>query len=117
MHVVNSSPVSWGIASLISALGSRFVVSSLTPAQEHFLAHPFTRRIVICCMIFVVTRDIIQSIMMTFGVILVLDVFTNETSRFCMIPLPRPLKHLRTIANSMGEEEDQHQHQPRNRSE
>lgn len=100
--IINTSPIAWGIASLMSSLGGRFVVSSLTPMQERILGHPLTRRLVICCMVFAGTRDLIKSIIITFGVILVLDVLANETSRFRIIPLPRPLKHVRSVVNSMG---------------
>jgi len=84
--IINTSPIAWGIASLVATLGGRYVIESLTPAQRNLLSHPLVRRFIICCMVFLVTRDIVKSLIITVGVVLALEVITNESSRFCILP-------------------------------
>ena len=48
-----NSPASWGMASMVSAIGGRFVFSELTPSQQRIMRHPLTRRFVTFCMAFV----------------------------------------------------------------
>jgi hypothetical protein len=90
---LNATPAVWGIASIISAFGSRYVVTSITPAQEAFLKGAVMRRIVIACMVFVITRNIMVSVMVTFGVVMVLEMFANEQSSLCLF-FPKPTKLL-----------------------
>jgi hypothetical protein len=91
-----NSPASWGMASMVSAIGGRFVFSELTPSQQRIMRHPLTRRFVTFCMAFVVTRNVKIAFIITAGVIMILEVLANENSRFCMFFSP-PVKILTQI--------------------
>ena len=85
-----------GAASMLSALGSRFVVAELTPQQEAVLRHPAVKRLVIACMFFIVTRDAATSLVLTVAVTMLLDGLANENSRFCVFfTRPPPFRMMR----------------------
>jgi len=94
-----NSPASWGMASMVSAIGGRFVFSELTPSQQRIMRHPLTRRFVTLCMAFVVTRNVKIAFLITAGVIMILEVLANENSRFCMFFIP-PVKILPQMMSS-----------------
>lgn len=97
LSAINGSPAAWGVATLAVNLGSRFVSMDLTPAQEEVMRHPATKRVVIFCMIFLVTRSVAISLMITLGVIMLLEGFANEHSAFNILftrPIQLPLQQI-----------------------
>lgn len=80
LNVINNSPFAWGISSLLVNMGARFITMDLTPSQEAVMRHPITKRVVLICMIFLVTKNITTSILIAAFVIMVMEVLANEKS-------------------------------------
>ena len=83
---VSSSKLVWGAAAITASMGSRFIVGDITPAQQGMLTSPIVRRVVVFCMIFLPTRDVLLSICMTVVFFALMDGFLNERSRYCLLP-------------------------------
>ena len=88
--LINNNRVVWAVGALCINMGSRFVAQDLTPMQQKMLAHPAFKRTAIFFIIFMVTRDVVTAICVGFVVIMALEHFLNENSRFCIVPGARP---------------------------
>lgn len=75
-----------GVAILIMNMGSRFVIMDIGRMHEKLLSNEIFKKVVIFCMFFVATRDIMTSVILTFAFIVLLDGLLNEKSRFNLIP-------------------------------
>lgn len=71
---------------IIVNLGSRYVITDMTPLHEMILSHTLFKRLVIFCMFFLVTRDVIVSLCMTAAFLLVFNVLLHEDSKYCVVP-------------------------------
>jgi hypothetical protein len=87
---VNSSKLLWGLTSVMLNLGSRFLITDVTPAQQRIFQHPVYKRLVVFCMMFAATRDVLLSVTLSCIVIVLLEGLLNEGSRFCVLPGARP---------------------------
>jgi hypothetical protein len=83
---LNASKILAGVASMTFNFGSRALIGEMTPRQQHIFQHPVVKRLVVLCMYFFMTRDIIVSVALSLITILGLEVLFNETSRFCVLP-------------------------------
>jgi hypothetical protein len=86
LNVINTSRIAWGLSTLAMQFGARYVVTDLTDMQTRVLASAVGKRLVMCGMIFVATRDIMLSVVMTMGIHAVLAIFFNEKSAYCIVP-------------------------------
>ena len=75
-----------GFAILITNIGSRFVIMDIGKTHEKLLSNELIKKIVIFCMFFVATRDIITSTILTFAFVVFLEGLLNENSRFNVLP-------------------------------
>jgi hypothetical protein len=71
---------------LLLNVGSRYVELGFSKTQEQALRNGLGREIFIMAVIFMGTRDIIISILMTAAFIVLSDYALNEQSSFCMLP-------------------------------
>jgi hypothetical protein len=83
---LNNSKLMWGLCAILLNFGSRFLVMDVTPAQQALFQHPLFKRVVIVCMFFMVTRDVLLSVALGAVAIVVLESLLNEKSRFCLLP-------------------------------
>ena len=83
---VNASKVVAGVASMAFNFGSRALIGELTPAQQSIFQSPAVKRVVVWCMFFIVTRDILVSAALALVTIVALETLLNEHSRFCLLP-------------------------------
>lgn len=83
---LSGSKLVWGAAAVLVSMGSRFVIGDITPAQQSALTSPAARRIVVFCMIFLPTRDVLMSACMTAVFFVIIDGLANERSRYCVLP-------------------------------
>lgn len=83
---LSGSKVVWACAAILASLGSRFVITDITPAQQGVLTSPVVRRMVVFCMIFLPTRDVLLSACMTVVFFALVDGLLNERSRYCVLP-------------------------------
>ena len=74
-----------GIIMVIINLGARFIVNELNEEQKKFINTKYLRRIVIFFLIFMATRDIVISLVLTVIVILVIFEFFNEDSEYSLV--------------------------------
>jgi hypothetical protein len=81
----NTSKIAWGLSTIAMQYGARFVIGDLTESQTAILQSKVAKRIVTFCMVFVATRDVMISVIMTVVLHSILSVFFNETSKFSLI--------------------------------
>lgn len=82
----NNSKFLLGVTMLLLNVGSRYVELGFSKTQEQALRNGLGREIFIFAVVFMGTRDIIISIMMTASFIVLSDYLLNERSRFCIMP-------------------------------
>lgn len=75
-----------GIIMVIINLGARFIVNELNEEQKKWINSKYLRRILIFLVIFMATRDIVISIILTIVVVLVIFEFFNEDSEYSLVP-------------------------------
>lgn len=81
---INHSPLLAGIAIIILNIGSKYVELGFSKTQEKALKASITREILIFAMVFVATKDMVLSIMMTASFIILSNHLFNEKSKFCI---------------------------------
>jgi len=86
INLLNTSPYLIGVFYLFLNLGGRFISMELTKRQEWFLSQPFLRPFILFAVMFISTRNLASAFWTTVGILLVLWVFANENSAFCLIP-------------------------------
>tara|TARA_Y100000996_G_scaffold409501_2_gene390258 strand:+ start:388 stop:771 length:384 start_codon:yes stop_codon:yes gene_type:complete len=82
------------VTMLLLNVGSRYVELGFSKTQEQALRNGLGREIFILAVVFIGTRDIVTSILMTAAFIILSDYALNERSRFCIIP-----ERMKKIAN------------------
>ena len=82
---LNDSKLFSGITMLLLNLGSKYLVHELSETQEDLLSNKIIRRIVLFCVVFMATKDIKISIMITGAFIIFVTGLFNEDSKFCII--------------------------------
>lgn len=86
LNLLASNKIFLGVTLIIMNMGSRFVIGDVTKVHEKLLSNEVVKKIVVFCIFFVTTRDIMISIILTFAFIVVLDGLMNEKSRFNLLP-------------------------------
>ena len=92
MNIINSSEGMFdnkymiGLIMVIVNLGARFIVNELDEKQKKLINSKYLRRLLIFLVIFIATRDLGISIVLTVVVILFLFEFFNENSDFSLLP-------------------------------
>ena len=81
-----------GIVMVIINLGARFIVNELNEEQKKLINSKYLRRILIFLIIFMATRDIVISLVLTVIVILVIFEFFNEDSEYSLVPKKEKVK-------------------------
>ena len=82
---------------LVLNLGSRFLVMELSENQEQMLSNKIIRRFVIFTVVFVSTRDILVSFIVTAIFIVLVSGLFNENSKYCVMTKP--------VLNNVSEDE------------
>ena len=83
---LNNSKFFAGLMILIVNIGSRYVTFKFSKSQEEYIKNNIARELLIFAIIWMATRDLIISIMMTASFIILADYFFNENSKFCLMP-------------------------------
>ena len=84
IKAINTHPLSTALAMLVLNIGSKYVEMRFSQTQEQLIRDNIGMEIFICAVLFTATKDLLLSIFITFGVVLLTDFFLNEKSRFCM---------------------------------
>ena len=90
---INESPYLAGITMILLNIGSKYVEFGFTKTQEQALRNGLARELILFSMVFMATKDILYSILMTSAFIILTDHLFNHESRFCIMP-----GHLNRIA-------------------
>ena len=83
---LNSSKLLLGLAMLILNLFSKYVQLNLSKSQEAYIRNAITREILIFIIIFVGTRDLITSFLLTAAFLILSNTVFNEKSKLCLMP-------------------------------
>ena len=85
---LNNNKYFTGIMMIILNLGSRFLVMELSDSQEQLLSNKIIRRFIVFTVVFIATRDIYVSLIVTAIFIILVSGLFNENSRFCIVTKP-----------------------------
>ena len=84
--VINNSPYLAGITMILLNVGTKYVEFGFTKTQEEAIRNGIARELIIFSMLFMATKDILYSILMTAAFIILTDHLFNDESKFCVIP-------------------------------
>jgi hypothetical protein len=79
-----------GIMILLINLGARYIGNELNEFSHKVLNHKFARRFLIFLVIWMGSRDIIVSLVITTCFILLSNTLLNEESNYCILPIDNP---------------------------
>ena len=85
IHEINMNPYLLGLAYIMLNLGGRFMVLSVTPAQEAFFQNIVFRPLLLFAIMFIGTRNLVVAFWMTIAILLVLHYFLNENSSWYLL--------------------------------
>ena len=86
MAQVNNSPIIAGTAMLFLNIGSRYIDIGLSKAQENAIKGSIAREALIFSIVFVATKNILLSVIITFVFFILTEYIFNEKSKFCAAP-------------------------------
>ena len=82
LTLVGSNKIFIGIAMIIMNLGSRYIVNDITPEHEAIMKSSLFKKVVMFCIVFVATRDIMTAIILTFAFSVIMGGLLNKSSGF-----------------------------------
>ena len=82
---LNHSKFFAGILMILMNIGSKYISLELSETQDEFFSNIVIRRIMIFVVIFIATKDIIVSLIITSCFIILVSGLFNENSKFCLI--------------------------------
>jgi hypothetical protein len=83
---INNSKLFAGIMMLILNIGSKYITFSFSKTQEEFIKNTIAREILVFSIVWMATKDIYVSILMTAAFVILADYVFNENSRLCLLP-------------------------------
>jgi hypothetical protein len=84
--VLNDNKFFAGIIMLIMNIGSKYINVELSKSQENYIKYSLGRQLIIFSILWVGTRDVFISLIMTILFILFADYLFNENSYYCVMP-------------------------------
>jgi hypothetical protein len=82
---INMNPYLLGFAYILLNLGGRFMVLSVTPAQEAFLQNIVFRPLLLYAIMFIGTRNLVVAFWLTLVVLVSLHYLLNENSDWYLL--------------------------------
>ena len=98
---VNGSRFFAGLIMIMMNIGSKYVNLKLSKNQEEFLKGAIARQILIFSIIWMGTRDIITSLILTAVFVILTDHLFNEDSRFCLVS--KVIKKYKNVLDTDGD--------------
>ena len=86
LNILNDSKFFAGLVILVMNIGSKYISVELSKTQENYIKYSLGRQILIFAIIWMGTRDIVTSLIMTIIFIMFADYLFNEHSKYCIIP-------------------------------
>tara|TARA_Y100000389_G_scaffold203683_1_gene253016 strand:+ start:7075 stop:7527 length:453 start_codon:yes stop_codon:yes gene_type:complete len=100
INSLNNSKFVIGIMMLLLNIGSKYIELGLTKTQEHAIRNALGREVLIFAIVFMGTRDIVTSTLMSAAFIILSDHLFNEKSKLCIVP------KMKNIASEIDENKD-----------
>jgi len=83
---INESKLLIGLVMIFMNIGSKFIVINLSENQKEFLSNSILRQVLIFCIAFLGTRDIVHALILTAAFVVLVDGLLHEDSRLSIIP-------------------------------
>ena len=90
---LNNSKYMAGLSMLLLNLGSKYIAMELSNTHEQLLSNILIRRFIIFTVVFISTRDIWVSFVITCIFIIFVSNIFNENSKYCLISKPKGKFH------------------------
>jgi hypothetical protein len=105
---LSSNPWLAGICYVILNLGGKHIAMNLTPEQEKMLGSLWIRPIIIFCLCFVATRNVVTAFWLTVIFMLIFYVIIYEASPFCLLRVvPAPQAQTQTQGKAQAQSQGQ----------
>ena len=86
LSILNDNKFFAGVIMLTMNIGSKYVSIELSKTQENYVKYSLGRQILVFAILWMGTRDIFTSLVLTAIFILLADYLFNENSKYCLIP-------------------------------
>ena len=83
---LNNNKIFAGVIILIMNICSRYATLELSKSQEYYVKYIFGKQLLLFAIIWIGTRDIIISIVLTILFLILADYLLNDQSKYCIIP-------------------------------
>ena len=83
---LNNSKYFSGIMMLLLNVGGKQVSNEISSFQENILNHKVVRRLLVFVVVFIATKDVKISLIVTISFIVIVTGLFNEESKYCVIP-------------------------------
>ena len=94
IETLNKSKLFSGIMMLLLNIGSKHVSKEISFLQDNFLNHQIIRRLLIFVVVFIATKDIKISFLITVAFIILVTGLLHEESKYCIIPKDKYNKNI-----------------------
>ena len=86
-HLLNTNKYFLGVVMLIMNLGSKYIIPDVSaPFHKALLTSKMARRFIIFCILFIVTRDVKVSFILTAAFIIIFLNLFDDRSKLCILP-------------------------------
>jgi hypothetical protein len=99
LKILNDNKFFAGVIMLIMNIGSKYLTVELSKTQENYIKYSLGRQIIIFSILWVGTRDIAISLILTILFVVSADYLFNENSKYCIIP-----EQYKELRNEVGKE-------------
>ena len=106
LDLLNNNRILWGVTMIMLNIGSRFVIADLGKFHESLLTNEYVKKLILFCMFFVATRDILVAFVLTILYIIVVDGMLHEKRKFCIIPK----RYIDELTKKSAEQVNEHQY-------
>ena len=86
LYNINESKILAALAMLLLNIGSKYIELKISDSQAEYMRNEIGREILIFAMVFVGTKDIILSIIVTSAFIVLANTLFHEESKYCILP-------------------------------
>ena len=86
LHNINESKILAALSMLLLNIGSKYIELKISDSQAEYMRNEIGREILIFAMVFVGTKDIILSIIVTAAFIILANTVFHEESNYCLLP-------------------------------
>jgi len=83
---LNNNKIFAGVIILIMNISSRYVTLELSKSQEYYVKYIFGKQLLLFAIIWIGTKDIIISVILTIIFLILADYLLNDQSKYCIIP-------------------------------